>query len=226
MKSLIKYADSSKSDSLAHKFRLKRFKIVKDFLDKLPKPVKILDVGGTIDFWEKMDFKEGSYDITLLNIEFEDITKSDFKFIKGDVSDIGMFKDKEFDVVFSNSVIEHLGSYVRQKQMADEVRRTGKEYIIQTPNYYFPIEQHFLFPLYQFLPLCVKIFLLQHFNLGWFDRTPDKDKAKKIISSIRLLNRRELRKLFPDSEIIREKFFIFTKSFLIIKKRVHRRKMF
>ncbi|MEM2045934.1 MAG: class I SAM-dependent methyltransferase, partial [Candidatus Bathyarchaeia archaeon] len=48
------------------------------------------------------------------------------------------FKDKSFDVVFSNSVIEHVGNYDDQKMCAEEIRRVGKCYFVQTPNFYFP----------------------------------------------------------------------------------------
>ena len=60
------------------------------------------------------------------------------------------FKDKSFDAVFSNSVIEHVGTFEDQKMMANEVIRVTNFYFIQTPNLYFPIEPHFLVPFFQF----------------------------------------------------------------------------
>jgi hypothetical protein len=57
------------------------------------------------------------------------------------------YRDKEFDIAFSNSVIEHVGNDLRIRQMADEVRRVGRNYL-QTPNYYFPLEPHFFFPFF------------------------------------------------------------------------------
>lgn len=47
------------------------------------------------------------------------------------------FKEKEFDLVFSNSVIEHVGGFQDQMKAANEIRRVGKNYFIQTPNKYF-----------------------------------------------------------------------------------------
>jgi 2-polyprenyl-3-methyl-5-hydroxy-6-metoxy-1,4-benzoquinol methylase len=70
------------------------------------------------------------------------------------------FQNDEFDIVFSNSVIEHVGSYEEQNLMASEVRRVGKRYFIQTPNLFFPIEPHFLFPFFQFLPLDYRVTLI------------------------------------------------------------------
>ncbi|WP_255695553.1 methyltransferase domain-containing protein [Rhodohalobacter sp. 614A] len=57
-----------------------------------------------------------------------------FQYVQGDALDMHMFEDKSFDVVFSNSVIEHVGSFENQRRFADEVRRVGKAYWVQTPD--------------------------------------------------------------------------------------------
>jgi hypothetical protein len=98
--------------------------------------------------------------------------------------------------------------------MAREVRRVGKRYFVQTPNRYFPLEPHFLFPLFQFLPLKIRTGLLQNFNLGWFAKEPDVQKARKIVESVRLLNKHEFVAMFPDASIYEEKIFGLTKSFV------------
>lgn len=127
------------------------------------------------------------------------------------------FKDKEFDVVFSNSVIEHVGGWGNQQKMAKEIQRVGKHYFVQTPNYYFPIEPHFLLPIFQFLPVKRKVWLIQHFTLGWRPKTPDYSEAVKMVNSIRLLTKTELFYLFPKSTVLEEKFLGFTKSFILYK---------
>ena len=98
--------------------------------------------------------------------------------------------------------------------MAKEVRRVGKRYFVQTPNKYFPLEPHFLFPLFQFLPINIRVLLLQNFRLGWFSKTPDQAKAREIVESIRLLDKREFISLFPNAELYEEKTFGMTKSFV------------
>jgi 2-polyprenyl-3-methyl-5-hydroxy-6-metoxy-1,4-benzoquinol methylase len=211
-------ADFKREDSLALKMRRKRITIFKDLISHLFKPIKILDVGGTETFWERLEF-QGNKDIevTLINLKKIETHHSNFHSVCGDARDMIEFDDKKFDIVFSNSVIEHVGGYNDQRQMAKEVQRIGKRYFLQTPNFYFPIEPHFLFPCYQFFPLELKIFLLRNFDLGWRKKTKDRDTAIRIINSIRLLKKRELRELFPGATIQEEHLWGFTFSFIIHK---------
>jgi 2-polyprenyl-3-methyl-5-hydroxy-6-metoxy-1,4-benzoquinol methylase len=126
-----------------------------------------------------------------------------------------IFREREFDIVFSNSVIEHVGKYEQQAQMAKEVLRVGRRYFLQTPNRFFPIEPHFVFPLFQFLPVFLRIWLVSHFDLGWHKKASDTQEAVALANSIRLLTRRELKELFPGGTVYREKFYGLTKSFII-----------
>ena len=135
----------------------------------------------------------------------------------GDARDMSQFGDGQYDIVFSNSLIEHVGNYNEQKKVADEIIRIGKRYFVQTPNYYFPIEPHFLCPFFQYLPSRLKVFLLCHFNLGWYKKIKDCQKATEIADSIRLLKEYELKQLFPDANIYREKVLGLTKSFIMYK---------
>jgi 2-polyprenyl-3-methyl-5-hydroxy-6-metoxy-1,4-benzoquinol methylase len=124
------------------------------------------------------------------------------------------FAAQEFDVVFSNSVIEHVGSYEDQRRMAKEIKRVGKRYFVQTPNLYFPIEPHFVFPFFQFLPQSVKVWLISHFALGWYGKVTDIEKANELASEIRLLSKKEFLNLFANAKIVEEKFLGLTKSFI------------
>jgi hypothetical protein len=69
--------------------------------------------------------------------------------------------------------------------------------------------------MFQFFPLLLKIWLISHFNIGWIGRTSDKNKALETANSIRLLCEKELRELFPEAAIYREKFLGLTKSFIV-----------
>lgn len=207
-------ADNRYSESFAVQLRKKRFAFFQSLLSRLEPPVCILDIGGTESYWQVMEFNaDDRVFITLLNLNDENITTPNILSFAGDARNIEA-DDASFDVVFSNSVIEHVGTYEDQMKMAQEVRRVGKRYFIQTPNKYFPLEPHFLFPCFQFLPLKIRVWLLQNFDLGWFRKTPDPIKAKEIVSGIRLLDRDEFRTLFSTATIYQEKVFGLTKSFV------------
>lgn len=211
---LKKIADNRDEKSLAVQFRRKRFAFFNSLLSRLTRPVSILDVGGAQSYWKTMGMNgDDQVFITLLNLTKEHVTLPNITSTVGDAREI-KYADNSFDVVFSNSVIEHVGGHSDQMQMANEVRRVGKRYFVQTPNRYFPLEPHFLFPFFQFLPVMVRVRLLQNFNLGWFPRTPDAAKAREIVESIRLLDRYEFLELFPGSSLYQEKVFGMTKSFV------------
>jgi ubiquinone/menaquinone biosynthesis C-methylase UbiE len=216
MKFLRKLADPTKNDSIATKTRQRNFELFRSLISKTPRPIKILDIGGTQYYWENVNFIErNDVKIVLLNTSQEETTLPNFKSVVGDARQLDEFKDKEFDIVFSHSVIEHVGGFNDQVKMSDEIRRIGKRYFLQTPNRFFPIEPHFLFPLFQFLPLFLKVYLVSHFDIGWYRRTSDKKKALELVNSIRLLTEKEVREMFPGATIYREIFMGLVKSFIV-----------
>jgi len=216
MKQFLNYvADYKSSKSLALKMRQKRFALFMHLLETLPKPKSILDVGGTQLFWEMMGFTElEGMKITLLNKQMPETRPPYFSGLEGDARDLSAIDDNAFDVVFSNSVIEHVGNFDQQRLMAKEIMRVGQRYFVQTPNLFFPIEPHYLFPGFQWLPLGMKVWLVSHFDLGHIKRITDPQKAREQIESIRLLKKDELSALFPKSIIYEEKFMGLTKSFI------------
>ena len=190
--------------------------LFKELATPLQKPVKILDIGGTVLFWEMMGFiSDDNYEVTILNLSGGGQVLKNITTVEGDATDLREYMDKEFDVVFSNSVIEHVGDYEDQVQMANEVLRVGKRYFLQTPNYYFPFEPHFLCPCFHFFPLCLKVSLIRHFNLGWRKKTPEKEKAIEVAKSVRLLRKKELEVLFPDCEFYNERLFGLVNSYVV-----------
>jgi SAM-dependent methyltransferase len=210
-------SDNSNPRSLATAMRRKRFAFFLSLLDAVPRPVRILDVGGVQQFWKMMgtDRLDG-ISVTLLNLRSEHLTDTLFvDSIAGDARDLRQFESGAFDVVFSNSVIEHLGPrFEDQRRMADEVRRVGKRYFVQTPNRYFPVEPHFLTPGFQFLPVAVRVWLVTHFSVGWYPRFHDMAEAEREVRSISLLSRSQVRELFPEARLFEEKIFGLTKSFV------------
>jgi SAM-dependent methyltransferase len=113
------------------------------------------------------------------------------------------FEDGSFDIAYSNSLLEHVAPADRGR-VAREIRRVADRYFVQTPHRWFPIEPHVLIPLFQFLPLGLRR-RLWRFGVS---RGPFED--------IRLLGARELRELFPDAVIVRERFGPLTKSLIAL----------
>jgi SAM-dependent methyltransferase len=220
MEEKIKRFDPKNVDSLNHKFRVKRFKFFKDKFEyihfKENKQIRILDIGGTEIYWNRMGFPEDHHNVEILLLNLKDIpvvNHSVFKSVTADATDLSQFHDKEFDIVFSNSCIEHLYTFEKQIMMAQEIQRVGKRYYIQTPNYWFPIEPHWSFPFFQFLPVSFRVFLTNNLNLGHVGKQHNKEKAKDRVLEVKLLTLSEMKKLFPGSKIYKERFFGFVKSF-------------
>jgi hypothetical protein len=211
----IKFLNPNRAISISQRFREKRFKFFISLLKKVDsdKAIQILDIGGTENFWERMNFTENNnIIITLLNLKKVETKKRNLISVKGDACDLSSFKEKQFDVVFSNSVIEHLFSFENQKKMADEVIRVGRYYYVQSPNYYFPLEPHWLFPFFQFLPFSVRVFLTMNFNLGYYKKRLTKEDAIKTVQEVKLLTEKQMKELFPSARVYREIFFGLTKS--------------
>ena len=65
------------------------------------------------------------------------------------------FRDAEFDVVYSNAVVEHVGARSDQARFINEAARVGRRLFIVVPNRLFPVEHHTGLPLVHYLPLSV-----------------------------------------------------------------------
>ncbi len=211
-----KISDNKNSRSLAHSYRSKRFELFKELLNKMPKPIQILDLGGTVDFWQAMNFNENDVTITLLNLISVESVPAPFLSVKGDATNLNGIADQSYDIVFSNSVIEHLFTWENQQKMAAEIMRVGKKHFIQSPNYWFPVEPHWVFPFFQYFPKKLRVYMTQHYTLGHIGKIYNSNEAERQVEEIRLLTRKEYAQLFPQSKIFEEKFIGITKSFIAI----------
>lgn len=204
-------ANDRVQNSLSAKLRKKRFELFLKTFNPNNK-TKIIDIGGTEIIWRGTGLEQN---VTILNLNFGE-KDSRFKYIYADACNTGL-QVKEFDIAFSNSVIEHVGNFERQKQFASEILRISKSFYLQTPNKHFPIEQHFLFPFFQYLPKKLKLFVGLHWKYSTLYAVGEKF-IKDEVENIRLLSKKELKFLFPNAIILKEKFFGLTKSFIIISK--------
>ena len=215
MKLLKKLASNTQSNGFGTRMRLRRHAFFSHLISSIPRPINILDVGGTELYWKTMRVSDSDdLQITLLNLKKKEPSAKNMVAVVGDATQMDEFEDQSFDIVFSNSVIEHVGDFEQQKRMAREIIRIGKRYFVQTPNYWFPIEPHFLLPGFQWLPVPARIWMIRRSNLGWYQRTPDPEGARDLIHHNRLLTKKEFKSLFPGAKLYEEKIVGLTKSFV------------
>jgi hypothetical protein len=178
----------------------------------------MMDIGGTPEYWRMMEFSvPAGSEICVLNLELPVNSECGpgFSFLKGNATNLSEYAAASFDVVFSNSVIEHVGDFEAQQRMAAEIRRVGVRHFVQTPNYWFPIEPHFLLPGVQWLPERWRASLIQLLRPGWYGRdVHSRADAAAVVHSIQLLRRRQLELLFPNSDIYVERVLGLPKSFV------------
>ena len=212
-----RHADDDNADSLANRLRNRRFQLFESLAGRLPRPLHILDVGGTNAFWERRGWA-GCHDvrITTLNLEAEPRRFDNVEPAVGDATNLCQFGNRSFDIVFSNSVIEHLFSFENQQKMASEVQRVGKAYWVQTPNFWFPVEPHFHVPAWQWLPVGLRVALIRRWRCGWRGPCPDPVRARELVSEVRLLTRSEIIALFPGARLIPERVGELVKSWTAV----------
>lgn len=216
-----RFANFQNSRSISYKLRANRMRLFEEYIQEFfgdEQQITILDLGGTCEFWkaDHTTIKNRAI-ITIVNLALEKTAEPNFISIIGDARHLPQFKDKEYDIVFSNSVIEHVGDFEEQKLMANEIMRIGKYFFIQTPNCNFPIETHFLFPFFQFLPNKIKIFLMCHWSIGQYSKATSEEYAIQVINSVNLLSISQIKMLFNDPCIRYERILGLIKSIIAYK---------
>ncbi len=210
-------AQSGTKGSIANTLRRKRFEIVRQMIDAMDESAPILDVGGTDWYWESMGYHQSSHPIILLNTKVVPPRFSNMTCILGDGRDLSRFRDGEFQFVHSNSTLQYMTTLEAQQSMAKEIRRVGQSYYVQAPNYWFPLETHFLFPGFQWLPERLQVALLMRRSLGWYEKHRDVEQARTTVRSIRLVTQSEFTSMFSDAKILTEYFLGWPKSFVAYK---------
>ena len=184
--------------------------------------VRILDMGGTTTYWLLLspDYLASRHvEITLVNLpgECHDAVVSPFRLIEGDGCSLPTLSDNSFDLVHSNSVVEHVGYWARMKAFAGEIKRLAPRYFVQTPNFWFPIEPHFMCPFFHWLPEPIRVRLLMLTGLGHYRRAESVDSAVSAVQGARLLDKRMMASLFPEAAIVTERVALLPKSLMAIR---------
>jgi hypothetical protein len=199
--------------SLSNKMRGKRWQ---EFSAAFPQlsDMHVLDIGGDARAWRTSGLRPAH--LTLLNLVDQDVDEPWMSAIVGDACE-PLDNIPDVDLVYSNSVIEHVGGHWRRARFADGVRRAGSHYWVQTPYRYFPIEPHFLFPGLQYLPKAAQAAAIVRWPVGHYRRVHRREQALESAMSLELLSIAELSTYFSDAKIKREKFMTLTKSIIAVR---------
>jgi hypothetical protein len=176
----------------------------------------ILDIGGVEVYWNSF-ISDPRIAVTLVNTRPDPVSDPQrFASLTADARDLSRFGDHSFDFVHSNSTIEHVGRWGDMKAVAHEIRRLGRVYYVQTPNFWFPVDPHSRTPLLHFFPANIRHRLHSRFRLGWYDRAADLDESMSYVEDAVMLDARQMQMLFPDARLVRERFYGLTKSLIAI----------
>lgn len=198
-------------------FRTRRMRLFERTLE-ISSRTRVLDVGGSLSIWQ---FAHVQPQLTIFNLPPAiERTSRRVDAVAGDARALP-FRDGAFDIVFSNSVIEHIGTRADQRRFAEEVARVGRQYWVQTPNRHFPIELHVMLPFIHYLPKSWQRRIVTRFTL-WERFVHPSEAARAFfidhfLNELNLLDAGELRSLFPDSKVISETVLGFSKSLIAVR---------
>ncbi|WP_223262545.1 class I SAM-dependent methyltransferase [Sphingobium sp. SCG-1] len=205
-----------------NRFRRKRFYMLQSLLDRIAvgkDTIRLLDLGGTRAYWEGVRdlWQHLPLDITIINIGAEARNDPPYRLLGGDACNLAQHPNNSFDIVHSNSVIEHVGHWAEITAMAKEIQRLAPHYFVQTPNYGFPLEPHYRTLFFHWLPESVRASILTKHKLGFRGPEASFHDAMRNVQTVNLLTARQMAALFPDAKIAREKFAGLSKSLIAIR---------
>jgi hypothetical protein len=177
---------------------LKRFPDLKD--------MTVVDLGGTRSFWGAGLAQPAK--LVLAN-PYEDGN------LEADACDPDLLAGEHFDLAFSNSVIEHVGGHWRRTRFAENVHRLADHHFVQTPYRFFPIEPHWLFPGFQFLPLALQRNAMRRWPIGNYTDPRSEEQATEDALAVELQSKASIGRYFPDSRIEFEMWHGLPKSLIV-----------
>lgn len=193
--------------------RSRRFAML---LERFPdlESMSVLDLGGRLSSWTASPV----HPLRLVTVNLEPPEPSAEPWstaLQGDAcAPPDSVRRDSFDLVYSNSVIEHVGGHAKRIAYAEVVRAMAPRYWVQAPYRYFPVEPHWLFPGFQFLPAAARLHVARHWPLARRNGLqPDLDE----VLWIELPSRTEMQAYFPDAELICERFAGAVKSLIALR---------
>jgi hypothetical protein len=179
--------------------------------------MRVLDLGGTVTSW--LEAPRRPRELVIMNIGWvaewarRDAEHLGWAIVIIDDACDPHLRDTSFDLVYSNSVIEHVGGHERRSAFAQTVHRYGTWHWVQTPYRYFPIEPHYRLPFVQHLPVAARARLAA----AWRYSAANRSDPVRDVLEIELLSKTEMRFYFPESRILPETSFGLVKGLLAVK---------
>lgn len=193
--------------------RKKRMRLFSEIMEPQAEH-RILDIGGTPLNWE---YLEVTPQVTLVNknaaSQDSGAIPDGMDLVEGDATALH-FDDTGFDIAFSNSVIEHLYNRENQVKFAAEAARVAKRVWIQTPAREFFLEPHLITPFVHWLPDSVKRKLYRNLTVWGLMNRPSAEAVNDLVDEIQLLRRADMEALFPECEILVERWLGMPKSYI------------
>ena len=217
--------DNDNPASLVSRFRRARARRVVALIARIHAEkgtVRIADLGGEPTYWSLFDraFLDAcKVRITVVNPGGVDEPADPalFEVIDGDACALPQYADHAFDLVHSNSVIEHVGDWPRMEAFAAECRRLAPRYYVQTPYFWFPVEPHFSAPFFHWRSEQSRAKSLLKRGHGFSPKAPDMGQAMRDVQHARLLDKAQFRFLFPDAVHHDEVVAGLTKSLIAVR---------
>ena len=225
MKLIHALQDNSDPNSLVSRFRRARSRRIVALIEAIHTEkgtVSIIDLGGEARYWHLFDLdllKRSNVHITLVNPGgVDDVWDNElFTVVDGDATHLAQYADHSFDLVHSNSVIEHVGDWVRMEAFAAECRRLAPRYYVQTPYFWFPVEPHFSSLFFHWRSEQSRARALMRRPHGFSQRATDIGMAMRDVQHARLLDKTQFCFLYPDGSHYDEKIGPLTKSLIVVR---------
>jgi hypothetical protein len=201
--------------SIGEKLRLKRWEVLRGRFPDLGS-MSVIDLGGRAATWERSPVRPKS----VLVVNLEEATAGLPAWLRAETADAcnlpRHITSGSYDLVFSNSVLEHVGGHAQRLRFANAVHSLAPRYWVQTPNRYFPVEPHWLFPGLQFLPVTARAGIVRRWPLGHTPLVTRADSVRAVMD-VELIGGTEMRAYFSGSDLIRERIGGFVKSLIAVR---------
>jgi hypothetical protein len=203
-------------DSVGARFRRRRWEMIQAEFPDLAN-MSVVDLGGEAETWRRAPVQPKQVCVVNLVVPPGSPVIEGVEVVEGNACDLPeSVTSRTFDVVFSNSVLEHVGGHLNRVAFAASVERLAPYHWVQTPYRYFPIEPHYLFPLFQHLPAATRGAVARRWQLVHSPSADPRDALAGVLE-VELVSQTELRYYFPDSRLLRERVGPFIKSIIAVK---------